>query len=212
MPAKPRSHAVRITALALAGAVNVLFLCLWLLSRAQVAPVAAVTAMIWLTAPMPRSLPKPSPRQEERERSRVRTPLPIAPPALVPDTAISVPPIDWDAEGARSVGNLRDEVREKPGPSLDSKPQVLVLPDKSNLPPKAGDTKHFEGGEVITWINEVCHYTNRPGPMNFGGASEKVCKVRSMNERRSEALAAELEKAVTPDYLTRPLLLPNPGP
>jgi hypothetical protein len=214
MPAKDRTHAVRITALALAGAVNVLFVSLWLLSRAQVAPVAAVTAMIWLTAPMPSpSLPKPFPRQEERERSRVRT-LPIAPPApaLVSDTAISVSPIDWDAEGARSARNLRDEGREKPGPALDSKPRVLVLPDQSNLLPQAGDTEHFEGGEVITWVNEVCYYTNQPGPMNFGGESRKVCKVRSMHERRSEALAAELEKAVTPDYLTRPLLLPIPEP
>jgi hypothetical protein len=213
MPAKRRTFA-RITALALAGAVNVLFLSLWLFGRARITPEAAVTAMIWLTAPMPiPSLLKPIPETKERARFKMRTQLPIEPPAPVPDTAITVPPIDWDAEGAGSVRNAsRDAAREKPQPSLDSKPRVLVLPDKSKLPPKAGDTEHFEGGEVITWINEICHYTNRPGPMNFGGESQKVCKVRSMNERRSEALAAELEKAVKPDYLSKPLLLPMPQP
>ena len=212
MRAKNRTHA-RIAALALAGAVNALFVSLWLLSRAQVAPVPAVTAMIWLTTPMPlRPLPKPSPKLKERAPSSARTPLPAASPApaLVRDTAISVPPIDWDAEGARSVGNLKEEVKEKRGTALDSKPQVLVLPDRSNLPPKAGDTQRFEGGQVITWINEVCHYTSRPGPMNFGGESRKVCKVRSMNKRRSEALAAELERGIKPKYLSEALLLPSP--
>ena len=40
---------------------------------------------------------------------------------------------------------FKDEVREKPAPSLDSKPAALVLPDKSKQPHKAGDTEHFEG-------------------------------------------------------------------
>ena len=67
-------------------------------------------------------------------------------PAPAQDTAITLPPIDWDAEGARSVRDVfRDEVPGIPKPSLDSKPQALVLPDTSNLPHKAGDTEHFEG-------------------------------------------------------------------
>ena len=84
-----------------------------------------------------------------------------------------------------------------------------MLPDKSNLPHKAGDTEHFEGGEVITWVNERCYYSNRPGPMTFGGASQKVCKTRSMSARRSEARAAELQKAITPEYLRTPLPAPS---
>jgi hypothetical protein len=78
----------------------------------------------------------------------------------------------------------------------------------SNMPHKAGDTEHFDGGEVITWVNERCYYTNRPGPIGFGGTSQKVCKTRSMAERRSEAFAAELEKAAKPNYLSRPLPQP----
>lgn len=210
MPAK-RSHAVRITALALAGAVNLLFLSLWLLSRAHVAPEAAITAMIWITAPLaPRTTPK-TPRQQPRAPFTVRAPSPLVTPSTTPApiTAITVPPIDWYAEGARSARNaFRDEVREKPAPSLDSKPVALVLPDKSKQPHKAGDTEHFEGGEVITWINERCYFSNRPAPVGFGGESKKVCKVRSMAARRSEAMAAELEKDAKPEYLSRPLPLP----
>jgi hypothetical protein len=211
MLASGRSHAVRITALALAAAVNLLFLSLWLFSRAHIEPEAVVTAMIWITAPLPaRSLTRPPLGQKSRASSR-RTPNPTAPaPAPEQSTAITIAPIDWHAEGARSARNAyKDTARENPEPLLDSKPKILVLPDKSNLPHKKGDTEKFEGGEVITWINERCYYTNRPGPMTtFGGASQKVCKVRSMAERRSEAMAAELEKAVKPDYLSRPLPLP----
>ena len=124
-------------------------------------------------------------------------------------TAITVPPIDWYAEGARSAREVfKDQLRETPEPSLDSKPQALVLPDRSNLPHKAGDTEHFEGGEVITWVNERCYYSNRPSAISFGGASQKVCKTRSMSQRRSEARAAEMEKAIKPDYLDRPLPQP----
>ena len=46
--------------------------------------------------------------------------------------------------------------------------------------------------------------------MIFGGASKRVCKVRSMSARRSEALAAELEKAVKPEYLGQSLPLRDP--
>ncbi|MEO8307050.1 MAG: hypothetical protein ABI616_03295 [Pseudomonadota bacterium] len=88
----------------------------------------------------------------------------------------------------------------------------MVLPDISNLKHKAGDTEHFEGGKVITWINERCYLTNQPGAIGFGGTSVKVCKKRSMAERESAALAAELEKAVKPDYLSRPLPSPPPPP
>ena len=201
-----------MTALALAGAVNLLFLSLWLLSRAHVAPEAAITAMIWITTPL---APRTSPKTTSEQKSRTpfaRTPPPVVEAsAPVPGTAITVPPIDWYAESARAARNaFSDEVREKPAPSLDSKPVALVLPDKSKQPHKAGDTEHFEGGEVITWLNERCYVSNRPGPVGFGGESKKVCKVRSMAARRIVALAAELEKDVKPEYLSRPLPLPLP--
>jgi hypothetical protein len=210
MPATARCPAHRITALALACAVNALFLSLWLFSRARIAPEAVATAMIWMTAPLQRPPLPQSLVRESRAASAARIPVPII-ESPVPElsTAITVPPIDWYAEGARSAREVfKDQLRETPEPSLDSKPQALVLPDRSNLPHKAGDTEHFEGGEVITWVNERCYYSNRPSAISFGGASQKVCKTRSMSQRRSEARAAEMEKAIKPDYLDRPLPQP----
>ena len=212
MPAEKRGPVVRITALALAGAVNLLFLSLWVFSRAHVSPEAMVTAMIWMTTPLPiPALPRP-PGQEPRAPSRVRTPLPI-PPATEPgptqSTAITVAPIDWYAEGQRSARNAyKDDVREKPEPSLHSKPQALVLPDRSNQPHKLGDSEHREGGEIITWINETCFYSYKPAESMYVGPPRlklPICKTRSMAARRSEAMAAELEKDAKPDYLSRPL-------
>jgi hypothetical protein len=211
MPASGRSHAVRITALALAIAVNVLFLTLWLFSRARTTPDVVVTAMIWITAPLPNRLsPKPPPGRNLRTPSTARRPVPIAvAPAPAPSTAITVPLIDWYAEGQRSARNaFKDEVREKPGPSLDSKPQALVLPDASSQPHKFGDDEHREGGENLFWINETCYYSNKPTESMFGVTpwlKLPTCKARSMSERRSEASAADLEKAARPDYLDRPL-------
>jgi hypothetical protein len=205
MRAFTRSHWVRITALALAGAVNLLFLSLWLISRVHVPAAAVATAMIWITVPLPpQTTVKPRLEPKSRAPGIERRPAAaIDSPALRPSTAITVPP-DWYAEGVRSAHAFTDDPRGKPNP-LDSKPQVLVLPDTSNLAHKAGDTEHFEGGEVITWINERCYYTQLPSAVYFGGTSQRVCKKRSMNERHSESLAAELEQAVTPVYLRKSL-------
>jgi hypothetical protein len=211
MPASGRSHAVRITALALAGVVNLLFLSLWLFSRAHITPEVVATAMIWITAPLPnRLLSKPPPSRNPRTPSASRTPVPIAiAPAPAQSTAITVPLIDWYAEGQRSARNaFKDKVQEKPGPSLDSKPQALVLPDTSNQPHKFGDDEHREGGENLFWINETCYYSNKPTESMFGVTpwlKLPTCKARSMSERRSEASAADLENAAKPDYLDRPL-------
>jgi hypothetical protein len=216
MPATERSHTHRITALALACAVNALFLSLWLFSRARVSPEAVATAMIWVTTQLPRpSSPAPRPRKEQKSRatSSMRMPVPIV-ESRAPgrSTAITVPPVDWYAEGALSVSGLfRDEARQRPDPSLDSKPQALVLPDSSNRPHKPGDSEQFEGGVVITWINETCYYRSEPLE-NMMGDPHKLklptCKARSMWEREVEKRAAELEKTAKPDYLSRPLPLP----
>jgi hypothetical protein len=211
MLAQGRSHAVRITALALAGAVNVLFMSLWLFSRPRIAPEAVVTAMIWITAPLPnRLLRKPPPSRNSRTRSTARMPVPIVvAPAPAKSTAITVPLIDWYAEGQRSARNaFKGKVQEKPGPSLDSKPRVLVLPDTSSQPHKVGDDEHREGGENLFWINESCYYSNKPTESMFGVTpwlKLPTCKTSGMAERRSEASAADLEKTAKPDYLERPL-------
>jgi hypothetical protein len=213
-----RSHTVRITALALAGAVNLLFLSLWLLSRAHVAQEPEVMAMLWLPPPLRQASPQLPPVQQPRSRQMripaVRAPVPsLSPessPASAPSSAISMPLIDWYAEGMFAAHQqFKDEMREKPAPSLDSKPGILVLPDKSKLPHKAGDTEHFEGGVVITWVDFRCYFTNQPGAIGFGGTSVRVCKKRGMPERDSEARAAQLQRDVSPEYISRPLPQPD---
>jgi hypothetical protein len=124
-------------------------------------------------------------------------------PSLLP---LDAPAVDWERSMRDFVRQFVDDqaVLEKHGPTLNSKPQALVLPDTSKQPHRAGDTEHREGGVVITWLNELCYHAADPLV-----ATKVVCKVRSMSERRSEELAEALEKAVKPKYLSRPLPRPK---
>jgi hypothetical protein len=213
MPAR-RTH-VRATALVLAGAVNLLFVLLLLSSRSRTASEQVITAMIWLTPARdepPVTLPPTELPQSERGE---QSPSPsVESPRSESSTAISlppvaIPPIDWYAEAEIAVRNAVPEiVRLNPKPSLDSKPRALVLPDRANMPHKAGDVEHREGGETITWINETCYYSNKPPSILFNpvpGLAMPTCKVRSMAERAAEKRAQEMVKEAQPEYLRRPL-------
>jgi hypothetical protein len=212
MPA--RRPLVRATALALAGAVNLLFLLLLLSSRHRPPVEQIATAMIWLTSPPREVLSVPPPGQSQSERAE-QLPSPIVEsPASEPVTAITlppgaIPPIDWHREAEIAVRNAVPEiVRLNPKPSLDSKPKALVLPDRANMPPKAGDVWHREGGETITWISETCYISNKPPSILFNpvpGLMLPTCKVRSMAERAAEKRAQEMIKETQPEYLRRPL-------
>jgi hypothetical protein len=205
---------VRITALALACVANAaLFGLLWS-SRSERAFVEAVPVMIWITAtersrPPPPPAPLPAPRKA-RAANPGQLPLPVViAPAPERSTAITVPPIDWYAEGLRAARNAVPEVaREKPGPSLDSKPQALELPDSSDVPHRPGDSERGDGGVVITWINETCYYRSDPLENMMGDPHKlklPVCKARSMKERQGEKRAEELEELAMPKYLREPL-------
>ncbi len=119
------------------------------------------------------------------------------------------PAFDWEGSMRNTVRQFVDDqaVLEEQGPTLNSTPQVLVLPNTSKQPHRAGDTEHREGGVVITWLTELCYHAADPLV-----ATKVVCKVRSLSERRSEELAEALETAVKPKYLTRPLPRPPPPP
>ena len=77
--------------------------------------------------------------------------------------------VDWDAESRRIAGELvaRQSAEEKlrkldrPPAGLGPPPAGLGPPPPESSRPKAGDTQRFEGGEVITWINDRCYYTNQ---------------------------------------------------
>lgn len=196
---------MRILALALACAANAaLFFLMWF-SRLPKAEEQPVFAMIWLTERQaPKPLPAPPPdRSEPRVEIAVQVPPPaIIPPEPGPSTAITVPPIDWYAEGARSARRVfPDAVQVKPDRSLDSEPEAMALPDVSREPRKRGDSERYEGGETITWINERCYYRADPLP-DISGAPPRLklptCKNRGMGERAREKRAAELEKELNP--------------
>jgi hypothetical protein len=126
------------------------------------------------------------------------TPSDVAPP---PDAA---PGIDWHGlmKGAARSAAERDVQRDLHGEPGNSKPQVLVIPER---PHQAGDTERYDDGAVLTWVNERCYWLrdpHQPGP-------SKICKTATLAERRAEANRIEREKAMKPGYLSRPLPLPR---
>jgi hypothetical protein len=223
MPASSKTG-VRVTALALACCANAALFCLLWFNRSYRVPEAAVPVMIWIAAPdrprPPPQVPPPTPppdKQSPRPASVVSTVSPaVVQPATEPGTAITVPPIDWYAEGERVARNAGSPAAMvMPKSSLDSKPQVLSLPDSANLPHKLGDSEQFEGGDVITWINERCYYKSDPLENMQGGPPRlklPICKTRSMKARRSEASATALQEEMKPQYLREPLPLPRAPP
>ena len=89
-------------------------------------------------------------------------------------------------------------------------------PGLSSVPHKAGDSERTEGGETITWINETCYISNRPAPPpTMAGEFQMlrpVCKVRSMNRRRSEKDAAGLKDEAALEEKPQPSDSSNPFP
>lgn len=117
-------------------------------------------------------------------------------------------PIDWYLEAEIAVRNAVPEIAMlNPRPSLNSKPKAMVLPDRANMPPKAGDVEHREGGETITWISETCYISSKPPSILFNpvpGLMLPTCKVRSMSERAREKAMEGMAKETQPEYLRKP--------
>jgi hypothetical protein len=223
-----RSRIVRAAALALAIGVNVLFLLLLASHRPGPGRDPIAPAMIWIAAlePVRASPRRSSPRRAANDAvpsaaAGSEPALVGATAALVPrpesaqDTAIPAPAIDWDAAAARAVEKTRrDAELQAARPSLDSQPQVLMLPENSKR--LTGRIEHMEGGVIVTWLNEDCSVKVDPqappswslDPVGkFFGNHPPRCLVRSAAERRSEELADALEAGVKPRHLggKRPL-------
>ena len=218
--------AIRVSAFTLACAINVAFLCLWLYSRAdpRAFPVeeTATLAMVWLTDPQrPRARDdEPPPTAARRPEARAQQPVVVETPAAPESsTAITltperrVPPVDWYAEAAIVTrGRVIDEAPAKPQPSPGPGGEALVLQDDAGVPHKNGQVERREGGELITWISDLCYYSNRSTESLIGGPPTlklPTCKVRSKRAREAEARAEALEKGAKPDYLAPP---PPPPP
>jgi len=101
-------------------------------------------------------------------------PISIYDPSLksgvAPDNTITMPPeivgtnalIDWDAEASRVAKDVVRRIgEEKKLRSLDQHPAGMGPPPPKSSSHKRGDSQHFEGGEIITWIGKGCYYSNQ---------------------------------------------------
>jgi hypothetical protein len=91
---------------------------------------------------------------------------------------------DWREFGSQAIQNTIGKLGEEEGHrSLMSKPKTVEPPRDSSQPSifktpafRAGDTQHFEDGEVLTWVSDHCYYTNRQiGSVLSSKSATKVC-------------------------------------
>jgi len=121
-------------------------------------------------------LPKPNDTQPSTHSSSKR-PISTYDPSL---NTITMPPeiegtnalIDWDAEASRVAIDVVKRIgEEKKLRSLDQHPAGMGPPPPKSSIHKLGDSQHFEGGEIITWVGPGCYYSNQNVPIAaFGQA------------------------------------------
>jgi hypothetical protein len=121
-------------------------------------------------------LPEPDDTQPSTHSSSKR-PISTYDPSL---NTIAMPPeiegtsalIDWDAEASRvAIDVVRRMGEEKKLRSLDQHPPGMGPPPPKSSIHKPGDSQHFEGGEIITWVGPGCYYSNQNVPIAaFGQA------------------------------------------
>jgi hypothetical protein len=128
-------------------------------------------------------LTKPHDTQPSTHSSSKR-PISTYDPSLksrfAPDNTITLSPeieganalIDWDAEASRvAIDVVRRMGEEKKLRSLDQHPAGMGPPPPKSSIHKLGDSQHFEGGEIITWVGPGCYYSNQNVPIAaFGPA------------------------------------------
>ncbi|MEO8313485.1 MAG: hypothetical protein ABI645_01710 [Pseudomonadota bacterium] len=128
-----------------------------------------------------------------------------APSPLSAAPQAAPPRIDWygQMEAAARITAERLYERDLHGMPLDSKPKVLDMPER---PQRPGDEERYPGA-VLTWLNEHCYVMLDPA--GSGPKPIKVCKEPTLAQRRAAAHKKELEKAMVPGYIRRPV--PKPG-
>lgn len=134
-----------------------------------------IMRLTFFDAPRQSTAPKAPPqashgaRRTGRRNSKLQ--FPINAPPIGPDVPAEVSPatpqvlapgVDWMAEGQRiaqdyiSRTSRRDSLR-----SLDGTGTGPRLLRSLALVHRLGVTEHFDGGEVIDWVNDRCYYSNR---------------------------------------------------
>jgi hypothetical protein len=153
---------------------------------ARLRTVGAPPPLLWLSHESPPQHSAASSTSiPERNVRRKETPLDIEPPADVaapePSNAISLP-LDLDTEAdavARRQANKEENERRWRNLAGPSESQLEW--SRNNIPlirdyHQFGDDERAEGGELITWVNDRCYYTNH-GATTFGmPRTSQVCK------------------------------------
>jgi hypothetical protein len=146
----------------------------------------APLSLLWLFPESPLRVPAASkssaPEHNLKQRSgsrEVEPPPSVMPPE--PSNAISLPfDLSTDADSI-ARRQAEDEENEKRRRNLAGPSDSQLEWSRHNVPLVRGyhqrnDIEHAEGGEIITWMNDKCFYTNR-GITTFGlPQTSMVCK------------------------------------
>jgi hypothetical protein len=152
----------------------------------RVRAVETPLSLLWLSQENPPKAPVTSPASipEHSLNRRAAAPDVEPPPDIAapePSNAITLPidlSTDAEAVARRQSESEENEKRRRnlAGPSDSqlewSRKNVPLIRDYHQL----NDTEHAEGGEIITWMNDKCFYTNH-GITTFGlPQTSMVCK------------------------------------
>lgn len=183
----------RWRAAVLAAVVGVHVLAVWLLfatGTIRIARLRAADAPLSLLRLSPRSSPQPpadsaaSTLQHNLKKRAASPDIESPPPGVTapePSNAISLPfDLSNDADSIARQ-HAEEEENERRRRNLAGPSDSQLEWSRHNVPLVRGyhqrnDIEHAEGGEIITWMNDKCFYTNR-GITTFGlPQTRMVCK------------------------------------
>jgi hypothetical protein len=101
-----------------------------------------------------------NPKSEARSASPTRLDVPADVSAAAPQ--VVAPGVDWMAEAQRAAQDYISHTTR--GDSLhlpDGRSTGVGFLRSQARDHQLGDTDHFDGGEIIDWINDRCYYSNR---------------------------------------------------
>lgn len=102
------------------------------------------------------------------------------PKTTEPSNAVATPNINWNAEAEAATRRQTDnEEMEQRRKNLAGPSDAQLDWARNNAPlirphPEAGDTERAEGGQVITWVSDKCHWTTASAP--WMSQTTKICK------------------------------------
>ena len=79
---------------------------------------------------------------------------PVQDPAPDQDADEVAPPTDWHAQIDQVVQSLAEAAASAGKNGLDSKPEVLQMPEKRDTGPKRGDVHALQGGGMRVFMND----------------------------------------------------------